>query len=246
MQQWLRQSLLANKRFWQAIVFSLVILGMTVGIYALILRLWNYGEITALEKTTVQLAIGQVYTGFAAIFLTVTLGAFAVWEFTERRSIPDLELLFASVTIDEDFGTNHLKLHTKKDDLKPYKFALTIINKGRTTAIWYKFELDIPFLREQDIIDWQKTKLFFPVQGRPGQNWATSWGTQNSEGTIEFSSQGQIAIYPNFPTSLGIFQIPKERMPIEAADFICKYRLITDGAPPKNGKVHLSLRNTKE
>lgn len=234
---------LNTRSFWQAVFLAFVVSLGTFGLYLLCLSNWDYGQISQSDRLIVQLAIGQVFTGFAAIFFTITLGVFAVREFMERRALPNVELFFSDPEDDDDKGYKHLRLSrvSPRAADEQYEVNLQLVNHGPVTAVWYRFELRVPFLQRSHL---PNNSEFNTTVGRVGEHWTSVEYAQESDVGVFFSSQGSIVAYPHWPMMLCSFRIHRLYAAPLPRDYICAYRLIVDGQPLKHGELRLTLRNS--
>ncbi len=232
----------STRSFWQAFFVALMISSATFGLYLWVLSTWHYGETTQSDRLLVQLAIGQVFTGFAAIISTITLGVFAVREFMERRALPNVEIAFSDPEDDEDNGHQHLRLSTTSPrEREAYEVNLQLLNHGPVTAVWYRFELRVPFLSDAPL---RANPGFNAGLGGTDEHWSTLIYAQESTVGVLFSSQGSIVAYPHWPLQLCTFKIPLHSAAPLPRDYICAYRLIVDGQPMKIGELRLTLRES--
>lgn len=236
----LRQILPQNPRFWQAIRLGIGVTVASLICYVVLLDLWPYDQTDPTERLITQLAIGQVFTGFAAILLTTILGSFAVWEFMERRSVPDLVLRFADTRLDSLDGTSHLVV-AGVDPNYPDVFSIGVVleNRGPITAVWYRFEIRVPFMMKEGQFDHAN---FVGHEGVTTDHWSATKYYEESTIGVTFSSKGTAVAYPHWPMQLVIFRIPCNRAAPLPRDYICSYTLVTDGAPVKKGELRLTLR----
>lgn len=237
MRKWLWSFFLATRSFWQAVFWGLFLSVSTLGLYLLLLLRWPYGEMRQADRLVIQLAIGQVFTGFMTIFFTLTLGVFAVREFMERRALPNLQLLFADTADDSDQGYRHLKLSTLSTRFTDsYEVNLQVLNTGSTTAIWYRFEITLPFLEAY----LGPSSRFSPGIGKYDEHWTSLRYNQNVYSVV-FSSQGELVAYPHWPMSVATVRIPLESAGALPRDYICEYKLVLDGQPIQRGELRITL-----
>jgi hypothetical protein len=113
--------------------------------YAALERFWIvYPDREMATILTFQLAFAQVYSGFAAIFLTALLGYLAIHEFRQRQETPDLHLVLTSTT--ENVGLDSLAIEVEANRVRRVRFHVAISNQSRTVATWFMVTFDAPFL----------------------------------------------------------------------------------------------------
>jgi len=235
-------------RWLQAILVGCVVTALFFGLYEMLLWQWPYGGLVGVDRLLLQLALGQVFTGFAAIFITMTLGIFAVWEFIQRQSLPRLEVRFGDPSVDAEAGTRHLDL-LKVNGREPnvlqyiseyYSAQLLVYNGGAVTSIWYRLEIRLPFVLPTD--DFLDSVMFQAAYQPDAGHYLTIRYEESQEIALIFTSQGTAIAYPGSHVTVCWLRIPKDRAGVATRDYIFPYQLIADGVPEQRGEVRLTLR----
>lgn len=128
----------------------LIALGVAVvafiGALALVNWLLKLTNIVATETNAYEAArIGysQLAASLVSIALTVFFGVFVLREFVRNEAKATLALEWGDPHTEE--LVEHLRLDVREGGTQPVRFEIRIVNFGNLTALWYKFELQIPF-----------------------------------------------------------------------------------------------------
>jgi hypothetical protein len=161
----------------QALIFASMLTAALAVLYLLVLAWWPWtwgyphridGSLDPAGVFAMQLAFGQVFTGFAGVFLAGTLGFFAIREFTTAQARPALRVAWVDPLGQE---TELLSLVVEEDASEPLRFSLAIHNEGDAVAVWYQVEFHCPFLMQQQGAEWVSRGHWTPVPGEAPANW---------------------------------------------------------------------------
>ncbi len=242
--------MLRNLRFresWRRVVVAVVVALATVIVlilaYPLVVALWVWWFAYPLSSDkldpALHLAIGQVYSGFAAIFLTVAIGFFAVLEFAERQERPRLRLLWDTME-GPPTPTLELQLPAEGKPAEEYFFSLTLHNEGNVPALWYFVELRTPFLPNahsnlggvvQPIIGLADGWRSF--QDSPGKS-------GRKESGLHFHSQGNVAAFPGYPLILCQITLPADYF-ATPQKFVCDLQIGSEKSKVRHETLKLEV-----
>jgi hypothetical protein len=185
---------------------------------------------------SVQLAFGQVFTGFVAIFLASAVAVYVIQEFRQSQERPSLRLEIepASVVLDAE-----------PERADKTKVQIRLVNGGPLVAVWYQVRISLPFALLPSEL-WSGDKGPFrslgglkAIAGTLEGNW--KWCRMSDRGEVDFFSAGRIAAYPGHPLVLFELLLPVGDRRDQSGTHVFDYSIATERVALSPGSLKLSV-----
>jgi hypothetical protein len=230
----------ARSAVWTAIIVTL----SSVAMYAIVLAAaptaWPLAQGLAPGMSPDRaLAVGQVFTGFLAIFLGTLFGVFAFREFSQAQEKPDLRLRFL-MTDTGDLVTQTTsagQVVAEPGQEAPLRAFLAVENVGTVSSNWFMVQCSLPFVESLTAGPFGRA-----VKSLAGgeENWRW-FKAPNGPVRFTFLSNGSFGVFPGWPLILAELMRPVREVMVDE-HYRLPYTIATDRTPPTHGELVLVFR----
>jgi hypothetical protein len=212
------------------VILLLVVLSLALAIVSRLIGL-SYGDTFSLGQFILDLIL----------LPTVIIGFFiAVHEFRKTQHTPDMDILWET-----EPGKYHKVLVIDAQQYKQQGARPVIVNSGKSVALWYIIQFDVPTKLITDIggnLDGLALARRWVFHAGDQENWRVDLLEKHIR--IVFTSNGKIASYPGYPLPLGILDLTPTNYEDKEQWYDISFNIMTEIGQPRNKKpLLISLRD---